>query len=156
MQLTSLRHGPAKEKMRGQLFVLLLVFAITPVTQSAWSGEIPVQSKVILSDVYTIDRKYPSMRGPYGVQEVQLGEAGSPSELLWVTGYRAVMVGPDGEEAASPEFMCHSNLDIDMERHRELFQWRTIDPPVPADSAPPGSDRAAPCTCTDTLPCHRR
>ena len=124
MQLTSLRYGPAKAKMRGQLFVLLLVFVITPVTQPAWSEEIPVQSKVILSDVYTIDRKYPSMRGPYGVQEVQLGEAGSPSELLWVTGYRAVMVGPDGEEAASPEFMCHSNLDIDMERHRDLFPWK--------------------------------
>ena len=55
---------------------------------------------------------------------MQLGEAGSPSELLWVTGYRAVLVGPDGESAASQEFMCHSNLDIDMERHRDLFQWK--------------------------------
>ena len=64
------------------------------------------------------------MRGPYGIQKIQIGEAGSPSELLWVTGYQAVMVGADGEEPASQEFMCHSNLDIDMERHRDLFKWK--------------------------------
>ncbi len=64
------------------------------------------------------------MRGPYGVQEVQLGEAGRPSELLWVTGNRAVMVGQNGEEPASQGFMCRSNLDIDMQRHRDLFQWK--------------------------------
>jgi len=34
------------------------------------------------------------------------------------------MVGAVGEEPAFQEFMCHSNLDIDMERHRDLFKWK--------------------------------
>ena len=101
MQLTYLRHEPAKEKTSWLFFVLFLVFVITPVTRPAWSEEIPTQSQVILSDNYIIDRKYPSMRGPYSVQQIQIGEAGSPSKLLRVKGYQAVMVGPDGEEPAS-------------------------------------------------------
>lgn len=75
-----------------------------------------VQQKTILSETYTIDRKYRSMMGPYSVQEIRLGDVDRP-ELLWIVGYEAVMVGPDGEEAMPQEFMCHSNLDIDVSAH---------------------------------------
>ena len=107
-----------------RIFVLVFLCGVIAQIPTSWASDIPTQTKVILSDVYTVDRKYPSMRGPYGIQSVQLGEEGSPSELLWVTGYRAVMVEADGEQPASQEFMCHSNLDIDMQRHRDLFKWK--------------------------------
>jgi hypothetical protein len=97
----------------------------------------PLRSTTVLSEIYTVDRKYRSMAGPSSLLVVTLGDALPPPEgavarppflhpvpepeLLWVTGYRAVVVGADGETPASQEFMCHSNLDIGMEQHRELF-----------------------------------
>ena len=69
-----------------------------------------------LSPVYTVDREYRSMKGPTSTQQVVFAEAAS-KELLWITGYRAVMVGADGESSMPQEFMCHSNLDFDAARH---------------------------------------
>ncbi len=77
-------------------------------------------TRTVLSDVHSIDRKYRSMMGPSSSQEVRLLEV-EPAELLWITGYEAVMVGPDGEAPRAQEFMCHSNLDIDVEGHRALL-----------------------------------
>lgn len=79
-------------------------------------------SKVVLSDIYTIDDLYKSMMGPASTQEILLLESAEP-ELLWITGFEAIMVAPDGETQLSQEFMCHSNLDIDMPAHREIFNW---------------------------------
>jgi len=73
-----------------------------------------------LSKTYIVDRKYKSMLGPQSTQVIHLTDSPSP-ELLWVTGFKAVMVGPDGETPASQEFMCHSNLDLNMGLHRRLF-----------------------------------
>lgn len=73
-----------------------------------------------LSPVYTVDREYRSMRGPQSTQQIAFPEAAG-KELLWITGYRAVMVGADGESPMSQEFMCHSNLDFDSKRHARLF-----------------------------------
>ncbi len=73
-----------------------------------------------LSPVYTVDRGYRSMKGPTSTQQVVFAEAAS-KELLWITGYRAVMVGADGESVMPQEFMCHSNLDFDSARHGKLF-----------------------------------
>ncbi|MCP3912310.1 MAG: hypothetical protein GY713_15300, partial [Actinomycetia bacterium] len=47
-------------------------------------------------------------------------EDGEP-ELLWITGYRAVMVGADGSAPMAQEFMCHSNLDLDLTAHQEVW-----------------------------------
>ena len=75
----------------------------------------------VLSQLYTIDRKYKSMTGPAGNQKVWLmGEQQQP-ELVWITGYRAVMVGSDGATPAPQEFMCHSNLDLNPGKHRMRF-----------------------------------
>lgn len=79
--------------------------------------------KELLSDRYHVNRKYRSMKGPYSQQEFQLGE-GEEAELLWITGYRAVMVDGDGETPMPQEFMCHSNLDLDPRQHNRLFGSR--------------------------------
>lgn len=96
------------------------------------SDQAPTVSKTILSRTYQIDQKYRSMMGPYSQEKVLLldseateGEAVDPSfdpeEVLWITGYRAVMVDGDGTSPQRQEFMCHSNLDIDAVAHRRGF-----------------------------------
>src|SRR5690349_2023891 len=65
----------------------------------------------IYSDVFTIDRKYRSMMGPTAVVEGSLGDA-DPPELLWVTGYRAIMVEADGDREMPQDFMCHANMNL--------------------------------------------
>ena len=92
----------------------------------AHAGEaapVPEMSKEILSQVYTVDKKYKSMMGPWSQASVNLLDSDQP-ELLWVTGYQAVMVGPDGEEPRSQEFMCHSNLDVDPYQHNRAMKAR--------------------------------
>ncbi|HET9480159.1 MAG TPA: hypothetical protein VFP98_00245 [Candidatus Polarisedimenticolia bacterium] len=79
-----------------------------------------VRSVEFISKPYLVDRKYKSMTGPQSTQTIFLLD--SPrKELLWVTGFKAVMVGEDGVSPESQEFMCHSNLDINMNLHRRLF-----------------------------------
>lgn len=80
---------------------------------------VPVYRKRILSPVYTIDRIYRSMMGPHSRTQFSLLD-GEP-ELLWIVGYATTMAGPDGETPASPEFMCHSNLNVDVAEHHERF-----------------------------------
>ena len=75
-----------------------------------------IESATVLSEVYRIDRKYRSMMGPFSEQEIRL-DGGEEESLLWITGYRAVMVGADGQQPAEQQFMCHSNLDIDVDAH---------------------------------------
>ena len=72
----------------------------------------------LLSPVYTVDREYRSMTGPWSTRSVELGRA---DEVFWVLGYSAVMAGPDGTTPASQEYMCHSNLDFDPSRHQQAF-----------------------------------
>jgi len=73
-----------------------------------------------LSPVYTVDQVYRSMTGPRSTQTLSFPEAESPA-LLWITGFRAEMVAEDGETPMSQEFMCHSNLDFDRQRHSRLL-----------------------------------
>jgi hypothetical protein len=101
-----------------------VAFAVSPAEPDAAipapqaSGE---QEAKFLSKTYIVDRKYKSMLGPQSTQVIHLEETPAP-ELLWVTGFKAIMVGPDGETPASQEFMCHSNLDLNMAMHRRLFE----------------------------------
>ena len=83
----------------------------------------PVESRVVYSDAFEIDTLYASMQGPYRVMKVQLADSAS-HELLWVVGYEAAIVDADTREPKSSEFMCHSNVDLDMARHRQIFGWR--------------------------------
>lgn len=79
-----------------------------------------VRSTVVLSDPYTIDKKYPSMRGPYGFNDVVLYESEQP-ELLWIVGYKTTVVAADSEEQISQEFICHANLDFDTKDYYDHF-----------------------------------
>lgn len=90
-----------------------------PVEPASFAGAL-VHERVILSPVYDVDRIYKSMKGPQSTKELALGEPGEP-ELLWIVGFEAVMVEPDGKGEVSQEFMCHTNLDMDATQHQELF-----------------------------------
>jgi len=79
-----------------------------------------VRSKEILSETYVVDKIYKSMKGPQSTEEVFLMERDN-DELVWVTGYNAVMVGADGLKPALQEFMCHSNLDFNVQMNNQKF-----------------------------------
>ena len=74
----------------------------------------------ILSEPYTIDRIYKSMAGPESQKVISIWQP-EPPELLWITGYRVVVVGADGKAPVSQEFMCHNNLDLHPVVHSKLF-----------------------------------
>lgn len=78
------------------------------------------QTTVVHSEAFVIEDKYRSMMGPKGVVEGTLAES-DPPELLWVTGYRAVMIDPTTEAEVPQEYMCHANLNLDAAAHRERF-----------------------------------
>lgn len=81
----------------------------------------------VLSETYHVDQIYKSMKGPQSTQEFPLSENGE-RELVWIKGFKAVMVEPDGTSPKSQEFMCHSNLDIDIASHRERLGWKDNNP----------------------------
>lgn len=79
-----------------------------------------VRSKVVMSQAYTIDKKYASMRGPYGFNDVVLYESETP-ELLWIVGYKTTVVEADSDQQVSQEFICHANLDFDTKDYYAHF-----------------------------------
>ncbi len=89
-----------------------------PLVMDALAEAPPSERHEVLSQVYFVDKKYRSMMGPTSQQPVVLA-AIDPPELLWITGYRAVVVGEDGETEMPQQFMCHSNLDLDPALHFE-------------------------------------
>ncbi len=102
----------------------LLPMLIGPVLTGACGSDIPTHSVSFDSKSYTIDRIYRSMKGPMGVQSIQLHESEQP-ELLWITGYRAEIADPKTGGPRSEEFMCHSNLNFDdFALHQKLFGWK--------------------------------
>ena len=89
------------------------------------SSNISISKCETFSQLYTIDKIYKSMLGPQSTKEIYLtGGKEAPAELLWITGYSAVMVGPDGQEPKPQDFMCHSNLDFNnVSTYRDLVHW---------------------------------
>jgi hypothetical protein len=77
-------------------------------------------TKVGLSPLLRIDRKYKSMEGPSAHASFALDP--SRREILWITAYRTEVVDADGLPAVGlNEFMCHNNLNFDAQLHRERF-----------------------------------
>ncbi len=72
----------------------------------------PLYSTTIISRVYTIDRIFKSMEGPDSTDNARIWDEPGPAELLWITGYRSAMVGADTVNESSPEFMCHSTMNL--------------------------------------------
>ena len=65
------------------------------------------------------------MVGPASSQEVIILKH-LASQLIWITGYQAVMVGADGQSLMPQQFMCHSNLDFNFSKHQKLSDSRGI------------------------------
>ena len=115
---TMLRTTPPSSSLRIARALSPLITLITLITVACSEGEIRVQT---LSETYTIDRIYRSMQGPMSTVALLPGDRYANPELLWITAYRAVIVGEDGESVLPQEFMCHANLDLDAEMHSERF-----------------------------------
>ncbi len=89
-------------------------------TAAAAADEPTVYTKEMLAPVYHVDKIYKSMTGPQSTSEFFLVDAKNP-ELVWIVGFEAIMVEPDGKTQASQEWMCHTNLDIDPTLHNRAF-----------------------------------
>jgi len=73
-------------------------------------------SVTLLSRTHTIDKLYQSMQGPYSNHPaISLARDARP-QLLWLTGIRSELVGPDGRSEVSREFFCHGNLTFTPDR----------------------------------------
>lgn len=99
-----------------------LVLAICLFTPEAL-GAGREQTMEYLTPSVKVDALYPSMMGPQNTDTtIRLTEP-YKGELLWVTGYRADMVGPDRNEPRSAEFMCHNTLSIHdtVENHNRVM-----------------------------------
>ena len=114
------------------------VLALVGVGAAAWAWQArdagpaasPTESEIaaitrtldIYSEVFTVDQKFRSMMGPTDIVDGAMSDA-DPPELLWITGYSAIMVDASGETQLPQEFMCHANLNLDMAAHRKRFGW---------------------------------
>jgi len=94
--------------------------AVPTLSAAAAAEEPPVYTKDILAPVYHVDRIYKSMTGPQSTSDFYLVDAKNP-ELMWIVGFEAIMVEPDGKTQASQEWMCHTNLDINPTEHNRAF-----------------------------------
>ena len=81
-----------------------------------------IETKEFLSEQYRVNKIYKSMEGPSSIKEFTLLET-DPPELLWIVGYRTVVVGEDGKTPVDQQFMCHNNLDFNSQKHRDIFKW---------------------------------
>lgn len=81
------------------------------------------QAAVLTAPVFLVDREYRSMTGP--TKSIQFRLSDQP-ELLWLTGYRATMVGEDGVTPMPQDYMCHSNLDINARNHQQIFRHQKV------------------------------
>ncbi len=96
---------------------------LLPVLLAATIASAPTSTQTyqVLSQTYTIDKKYRSMEGPASMQKIRLGDPSKPVELLWITGVRTEMMAEDGTTPQLPELMCHVNVDLDATFHQALF-----------------------------------
>lgn len=123
----------------------LLLYAIAwSVGQGAMSfpaaAEGQAQTREVLSDTLTINQKYDfdSKPWPGDMQYVVLSYREHP-ELLWITGARLELVGPDGRTPMSGEFVRFSCLALDemllsAKGHNQLFGKTTT--PLPVQETP--------------------
>ncbi|MBN4050218.1 hypothetical protein JYT28_00520 [Desulfobulbus sp. AH-315-M07] len=83
---------------------------------------VPVYKREILTKRYHIDQKYKSMMGPDTLEKIYLLEKSPAPELLWIVGYKAMVVDAAGKNEVSQEFMCHANLDFNARSYHRDFK----------------------------------
>jgi len=76
-----------------------------------------MKTKTISSEIFKIDTIYRSMMGPTSENIFQLADSG---DLVWLVGYKVVVLDSTGTNILSPDLMCHNNLNIAVER---IFPW---------------------------------
>ncbi len=77
------------------------------------------------SPVFAVDGVYKSMQGPIGSVEFDVGagaELQRGPELVWLRGFRSVVVDERAEKQLPQYFMCHTNLVYrGLAAHRKIF-----------------------------------
>jgi hypothetical protein len=106
-----------KNEIKKFLFIALLSSFL--LSQDASANE----NKIVFSNTYHIKKIYPSMEGPQSSHKFSLIEK-EPRQLLWITGYESQTVEAQDSSKPIGDFMCHSNLNINMKTHRRLFNWK--------------------------------
>ena len=127
--------------MKARLLLYAIAWSLGQWTMSlASAAEVSTQTKEVLTDVVTITQKYDfdSKAWPGEMQYVVLSYC-EPPELLWITGARLDLVGPDGHAPVSGEFVRYSCLRIDnlllsIQAHNRLFGNATT--PLPVQGKP--------------------
>jgi len=114
------------------LIIILCCFSVFGIYGEAISKQLPgligkrrdknIETKEFLSKQYNIDKIYKSMAGPVSARQVTILDT-EPPELLWVVGYRVVVVGEDGKTPVNQQFLCHNNFEFNPQLHRDLFGW---------------------------------
>jgi hypothetical protein len=68
--------------------------------------------RLLVSDVYHINRLYASMEGPVWRQGDVLPGRNLPTGRYWITGVKVRVVGQDRASEESSEWFCHANLTL--------------------------------------------
>lgn len=101
---------------------LLTVFAASITCSDAPNVE---RESTYHSSVFTVDGVYKSMQGPIGSVQFDVGagpELQRGPELVWLRGFRSVVVDERAEQQLPQYFMCHSNFVYrGLGAHRKIF-----------------------------------
>ncbi|MGV7220524.1 MAG: hypothetical protein ACQ9MH_03230 [Nitrospinales bacterium] len=109
---------------RNNKFFLVILFALLPILlASTYVLSFQTETKTVTSPQFHVDKIYDSMEGPKAFQKFTLLE-NEPRQLLWITGYESKVFDAENPSTELKDFMCHSNLDLDMAKHRTLFNWK--------------------------------
>lgn len=65
-----------------------------------------------LSPKSTVDKLYPSMMGPFHLQNVAIDPQNK--DKIWFTGFRATMIAGETDEPYSQEYNCHADVQLPM------------------------------------------
>jgi len=79
--------------------------------------------RVIFSPEYIVDDFYKSMSGPASIQKIIVEQTKSP-EVLWIKSVKAEVVTSENHTPLSNEYMCHLNVDVNMNAYQRIFGWR--------------------------------
>ena len=106
-----------------KLLINLIFVSVFFVRFSTETSAFQIEKKTIITPRFHIDKIYTSMMGPSSSQKFSLIK-NEPRQLLWITGYKSRVLDANNPKTELKDFMCHSNLNIDIKKHRTLFGWR--------------------------------
>jgi len=89
---------------------MILVAVLMLHTVSA-AADTPTHAVEAVSKIYSIDRQYDVMRGPWTREATALIQS-EENELLWVTGGELDVVDAGNSSSVSDQFLCHSFLEF--------------------------------------------